>query len=221
MQKLLFSNRLFTIAITLGAITWAAGLMAAGHSASSIFVDDSIWDSAQLNFVPHTGSGAFGSYVTMNIPQGPVVKTCKAIEKAIGKKLINRGEAHITVVTPPEYNKILKPFLTMERINQIAEQNLIQNSSFDILCIGSGQSQLNGKKEETFFFVVQSTDLLKLRREVSRAFEAAGGEKGLFDAEKFYPHITIGFTKRDLHLSDGVVKNETSYDKRFRILIGI
>jgi 2'-5' RNA ligase len=149
------------------------------------------------------------------------MQTCKAIEKTIGRKLTNRGEAHITVVTPLEFDQVLKPFLTIEEINKIAKDNSIQESSFDILCIGSGRKELDGVNEETFFFVVESPDLLKIRHKIQEAFEAAGGKKSLFNGNYFFPHITIGFTKRDLHISDQVIKDDRSMDARFRILIGI
>lgn len=190
-------------------------------SATSIFIDDMIWESSKLSFIPHIGPGSFDSYITMDIPHPPVLSTCKAIEKAIGRKLTNRGEAHITVITPPEFDRTLKSALTMEEINAIAKEQRIQESSFDILCIGSGNRVIDGVNEETFFFVVQSPDLLKIREKIERAFEAAGGTKGSFKAKSFFPHITIGFTKRDLHLSDQVIKDDTSHDKRFKILIGI
>jgi hypothetical protein len=41
-------------------------------------------------------------------------------------------------------------------------------------------------------------------------FENSGGRPGDFDADKFYSHITVGFTDRDLHEADGVIKNMDS-----------
>lgn len=218
--KLMIGFSLFLLVLILCSSVKAQSIKLLS-SPTSIFVDDIIWESSKLSFISHIGPGPYDSYVTMDIPHLPVLKTCKAIESAIGRKLTNRGEAHITVITPPEFTGILKSALTMAEINDIAKEHRIQESSFDILCIGSGNRDLETVNEETFFFVVQSPDLLKIRKKIAEAFEAAGGIKGAFKPESFFPHITIGFTKRDLHLSDQVIKDDTSYDKRFKILIGI
>jgi len=205
---------------------------ASNENPAVIFLGDEIWETGSMPFITHTGTKPFSSYLTMNIPHKPVLKISKNIGEIIGRKLKNRGEAHITVITPPEFDNILKPYLSIERIHQIAEQNTIQDASFDIVCIGSGSivTKTSDKsievkqikeKEETFFLVVTSDDFFKLRKEIGRAFENAGGAKGAFNPEKFQPHITIGFTKRDLHASDGVVKDINSYDPRFKLLIGI
>lgn len=42
-------------------------------------------------------------------------------------------------------------------------------------------------------------------------------EKGKFRAERFFPNITVGFNKRDLHESDGVIKDKTTCFKPIQI----
>ena len=57
----------------------------------------------------------------MNLPYAPVQKLYKQVEAFEGGRLKNRGEAHITVITPVEFWNVLKPQgLTMQEIQKIA-----------------------------------------------------------------------------------------------------
>lgn len=64
--------------------------------------------------------------------------------------------------------------------------------------------------KSTVYLVVQSPDLVERRKALRNQFERNGGRTGDFDADRFFPHITVGFTGRDLHESDGVIKNNDS-----------
>jgi 2'-5' RNA ligase len=159
------------------------------------------------------------SALAMNIPYLPIFKLRKELETSLGAKLrflttwTPGGEAHITVITPPEYQKVLSPLLPMKDINALARKMKIQSSEFSVLGLGSGQKVLEGKPESTYFVVVKSEDLLNLRRAVEKEFLRRGGQKGAFSASSFYPHITVGYTLRDLHEADGVIKDLNSLDE--------
>ena len=185
------------------------------NAQSVVCLDTKIYDGASQPFIEHLGTGFFQSYLTMNLPYTPVKGLWKQLEKKLGRKLISRGEAHITVITPPEFTNGLDKKVSIQEIHKIAKKMKIQKSDFDVLCIGNGKKEIEGKVEETFFVVVQSADLMKIRKAVKKLFVKRGGDPSLFRPEKFYPHITIGFTKRDLHESDGVIKGDNSKDARF------
>ena len=163
-----------------------------------------------LNFIPHQGPGPFDSYLTMEIPYAPVKKLYKDLSNRLGANLITRGEAHITVITPPEFTGELKSYITMEEINALAVEMEIQKSQFAIKCLGSGSLIIDEKLEKTFYIVVESQDLLKIRRRILETIQARGGSPTLFKPERFFPHITVGFSKRDLHESDGIFKDATT-----------
>jgi 2'-5' RNA ligase len=130
------------------------------------------------------------------------------------------GEAHVTTITPVEYFWILKNYVDMKKINQIANELKIQNSDLTVLGLGRGQTLIDGKIEETYFVIVHSENLLKIRRSIYQEYLKAGGNPANWNPENFYPHITIGFTKRDLHEKDGVLKDvEHSLDNRFELVI--
>lgn len=168
---------------------------------------------APAPFLAHSGTGAFDNYLAMNLPFAPVETLWKALEKALGGvALKNRGEAHITVVAPPEFTSVLSKVLTMQEINEIATSLKIQSARFTPLCVGRAQVTLEGKMEQTYYVVVQSEDLVNIRRAVFRKYCEKGGEPSLWDPQHYYPHITVGFTKQDLHEeSNGVRKGVNSY----------
>ncbi len=166
--------------------------------------------SKDAPFLKHSGPGEFDSYLILNLPFEPVKQVYKSLEAKLQNTLTNRGEAHITVITPPEYYHQLRDFISIEEINKIAQAMNIQNSRFNILCIGKGEKVIEKKKEQTYYIVVESLDLLAIRKKIWSVYVEKGGDPKKFNPQKYYPHITLGFTKRDLHESDGIVKDSSS-----------
>lgn len=181
-------------------------LISGWSSGSTLTLDKKIQDGASVAFLTFAEPSQWGSWLQMNLPFEPMVNLKKQVEQIEGVTLKTRGEAHITVVTPVEYWNILKSKISIEEINRIAEQMDIQNSTFEIVCLGRGQLNL----AKTYFVVVTSEDLTNIRKAVQNAFISKGGSPTVFDPLNFYPHITLGFTDRDLHESDGVVKGSNS-----------
>lgn len=69
----------------------------------------------------------------------------------------------------------------------------------------------------TFYIVVKSQDLMEIRKEVEKLYIKRAGQPGQFRAERFYPHITVDFNKRDQHESDGLIKDKTTCFKPIQI----
>ena len=131
--------------------------------------------------------------------------------KTVHKPLKNRGEAHITLITPPEF-KILSTKLSAEKIHQISNDFLSLEPKFQNACIGHFEKA----NEHVYYVVAESTDLIKLRLQLS---EQSGLTKAEFDPELFFPHITLGFTERDIHYEEGAVKNKASCPKQLQSVI--
>jgi hypothetical protein len=131
------------------------------------------------------------------------------VEAATGLSLRDRGEAHITVVTPPE-EQVLRARLSGSEILAALGTDSIQQESFKVTCLGHGLVQAGHEKQETFYAVIYAPGLVARRAHLAAAFRAAGGSEGGFDPAHFYPHITVGFTHGDLHEQDGVVKDRDS-----------
>ena len=169
-------------------------------------------------FIVHNASGKYGSYLQMNIYYPPVKKLFEDIDADLGQSLNKknaRTEAHITVITPVEYRDILEPAgLTISKINQIALNMNIQQSDFEVVCLGKAEKY----EKTTSFLVVDSEDLFNLRRAIFREYTKLGGKPSQWDPELFYPHITVGYSHRDLHLdSDGIYKGYNSCWRKVEI----
>lgn len=180
-------------------------------ASQKIYISEQVYKNSKLPFQSHHGAGAFDSYLVMDVNYPSVADVYKQLLAAIkGVPLTNRGEAHITVITPVEFSEILKSKLSMQEIDNIAKKNKIQDANFEVVCVGKGSLEVNSKIEDTYFIIVRSADLLKIREEIQKLFIKKGGQKDDFRPQYFYPHITLGFTLRDLHVDDGVIKDESS-----------
>lgn len=158
----------------------------------------------------HTTFQARPDYLQMVLPYGPIRELFEELEREPGLgNLENRGEAHITVITPPEF-AVLSKKISIVEINEIAEADKIQASKVEARCLGAGQANVGGRNEQTYFVVVRSPDLVRLRARIYERYLKSGGAAGSFDPNHFYPHITLGFTKTDLHEGQGVIKDENS-----------
>lgn len=149
-----------------------------------------------------------GSYVAMNIDPTTIEPIKEELQRRYNTVLKSRGESHITLITPPEM-KVLRTRLTAKEINDIVKPK-IQSSKFDVVCIGNGEITQGQKTLLTYFLVVRSEDLMNLRIEILKAFQNKGGQPDEFSVAQYYPHITIGFTDRDLHEADGIIKDARS-----------
>ena len=146
-------------------------------------------------------------WVGIPMPYAPVEKIREELEKRIGKKLHHRGEAHITVITPPEF-RILSQTLKMNWIEKIVAKEGSMKAPIKVLCLKKITAVLGNKTEESWFISVESAELREFRSQVWRRFVANGGIPGDFAWKRWAPHITVGFTSRDLHDEDRISKDK-------------
>jgi hypothetical protein len=170
----------------------------------------SVFQASQLDFVAHAGPGPFDSYLVQPVNYRPIEALRRQLEAELPQPIHNRGEAHITVILAKEFQNVLKPILSMAEINTIARGENIVSAPFEAICVGEGSALVNGKLEHSYFLVIKAEKQLQIRRKIAAAFVAKGGKPGDFDADEYRPHITLGFTKRDLSAEDDVVKDQTS-----------
>lgn len=176
----------------------------------SLTLSSSIYQNSELPFISHQKDGRFGSYLTMNINLSPMLSLLNQLESTVGIELKSRGEAHITVITPIEFYDVLRKFISIEEIDQIALRQQIQSTPFDVVCLGRGSARMKGSIESTYFVVIESAQILALRTDIYNLFVSRGGNPSAFSPQHYFPHITLGFTKRDLHEADGVIKDRSS-----------
>lgn len=149
------------------------------------------------------------SYLSLDLAYPEIEKIRKEVESQLGYSLKNRGEAHVTVITPPEFAK-LKKHLSMKEIEFLAQEMGLQKTAYQFLCVGKGSLNEGNKNENTFYIVIQSERLFQIREAIHQLYVKKGGKAEDFNAELYYPHITLGYTKRDLHLEEGVKKDASS-----------
>lgn len=192
---------------------------------TSFELKKTILNTTHMQFETHIGRpDSMENALALNIEYNQIVLLRGAIEKHISKRLKfltawdPNGEAHITTISPVEFSQVLRHHISMQRINQIAREVDIQNADLKILGLGSGIREMDGAKEETFFLIVDSFKLRKIRHKVYSEFLVNGGSAKDFDPAWFFPHITIGYTKKDIHENSGLLKNiKHTLDKRFFI----
>jgi len=180
----------------------------------------SVQNSAVMPFVSSP------NFLSLNTPYEPILELRKSIKAHLGfenelnfsRAIFPQGEAHVTVITPPDFN-VLSQHLTIQDIESIALVENIQSSDLEILGIGSGKQSVANEERETFFLIVESAKLRRIRLLIYKLFIARGGDPKAWDPAWFFPHITIGFTHGDLH-EPVVLKNiKHSYDKRFKVSV--
>ncbi len=183
-----------------------------------------------MPFLEHIGlpDDRFGTSLAMNIQYPPIVSLREQITQQLGLStplkfftgFNKNGEAHVTTVTPVEYHDKLRRFVSPEKMSEIAMRFNIQSSDLEILGLGCGQAVLSGKNEDTYFVIIRSENLLRIRRAIYEEYLRNGGIPSEWNPEHFFPHITIGYTLRDLHEDDGVFKDLVhSLDARFRLYL--
>jgi 2'-5' RNA ligase len=152
---------------------------------------------------------ANANYLVQNIRFEPVNELKLGIESELHIKLIDRGEAHITVISPPEFTDI-QNHISISEINAFAQEKQLQTMPFKAVCVGSRAATINGSVEQTFYAVVRSPALVEFRRLIYEAAKAKGYAGSGFNPHVYYPHITIGYKHRDLHAQDGAIKDTSS-----------
>lgn len=119
------------------------------------------------------------------LPFAPYDQLRLQIENIEKIQLKHRGEAHITVLSPPEYEQV-KNFISIQEI-EIKFKTSVMNAQWQPVCIG----KFSKGNLSTYYVVVKSDDLIEIRKKIKNV--AIGSS---FNPEDYKPHITLGFTER-------------------------
>lgn len=185
------------LAWTLGGLAFAA------PSGPALHLDSKVLKTGKL------GPEKPAPYVSLDLDFEPFAALRTDVEKRNGIKLQHRSEAHVTLVTPPEFDLLVKVLAPAE-IRGVFEKHIDPKATtLKAVCVGQGVVEKNQKKEQTWFVVVEMPSAQVARRALAALFIKKGGSSK-FKPEEFYPHVTLGFDPHDLHIQDGVVKNKTT-----------
>lgn len=177
------------------------------------------------------GEGDWNGALAMDISYTPILRIRDQIEKSLynGKPLKfltawePQGEAHITTITPVEYQECMWSedrkidVLHIKDIEEIALDHNIQGSDLVFLGMGYGEKDFTDRNniDQTHFVIVTSKNLLKIRHAVYSRYLENGGDAGCWNPDQFYPHITVGYTHKDIHFPDVEKNLKNSQDSRF------
>ncbi len=185
-------------------------VVSASAFAAPFTLSKAAFDNHAVPFLPHIGSAPMSNYLAMNLRFEPFNALREQVEQRLGVKLKQRGEAHITTVSPVEYDNALRAKISINDINILAARRRIQTTPYSVVCVGRGRALIEGKEAYTYFAVVSAPGLVALREDIAQVFARRGGSPKAFSPRYFYPHVTLGFTDRDLHDTDGVIKDRRS-----------
>ncbi|MFZ3229262.1 MAG: hypothetical protein WA160_03570 [Pseudobdellovibrio sp.] len=146
------------------------------------------------------------NYVSLDIAYPYYKMILGKLENRLGKSLKSRGESHVTLITPPEFN-VLKTKISPEQIHKMAAVFFETKPEFKSVCLGKFEKKILSEPQQVYFVVIESKDFLEFRKSLALQ---SGLDKNTFDPDLFYPHVTIGFSERDLHYEDGAIKNATA-----------
>lgn len=146
--------------------------------------------------VPFVGHGDYYAVAVALPPAQALLTQLNTFLGLPGAGLKNRGEAHITALTPAEFSVLRKRPNGLETINRIASAVKLQSAPWTPVCIGVGVSAKE-KALQTYYVVVDSPPIAAFRAQLAK-------DLGAFEdpADPYHPHITLGFTGRDLFNRD-------------------
>ncbi len=128
-----------------------------------------------------------------------------------GQKLEDRGESHITVITPPEGktgffkgSRGIDLVLPTKKMIQMYKKKM-QEALYTPLCIGMQQNK--DKSKTVFYIVINSEDIIDIRNSIYYYVQRKDKTIPFHPTKNYFSHITIGFVGGDVH---GVDKSSKS-----------
>ncbi|KAI9469042.1 MAG: hypothetical protein EXX96DRAFT_590237 [Benjaminiella poitrasii] len=149
------------------------------YQGSSIIVDKRILNTKHVPFIEHPDGNSSWLGITFDFQYvKPIFDLVNSTEE---KPLLNRGEAHATVISPPEFAVLAKADITVDQMNEVAISHAIQSSKVDIVCLGKEDVVIQGQQRIVYQIIIKSKDLIKIRKRLFQLYVEKGGNTSLFD----------------------------------------
>ncbi|ORX98224.1 hypothetical protein K493DRAFT_313717 [Basidiobolus meristosporus CBS 931.73] len=174
-------------------------------------------DGKRVDFIPHVGTKPFTNWLGMNLDFKLVEPLSKALNASLPAPIKGRGEAHVTVITPPEFDVLAKANVTIEQINKVAVARKIQATYVEPYCLGRVAKVIDNVPQASYQVIVKAKNLNRIRRDIFNIYVKQGGEPSQFNPDNYYPHITLGFINRDLFEEDGISKGTNACWARLKL----
>ncbi len=163
-------------------------------------------------------------YVSIEFPYPPFQHLFRQVNESRltqGKLPLNsRGEAHLTLLRPAEIKELQKVLTEADwkSLPALAEELGVAKAPLEVVTVGVSRARIQTPAgstvdAETVYLVVKSEGAGAFRNKVSELAQRRRREAGrspafTFEPNAHAPHITLGFTHRDLHEADGVDKTK-------------
>jgi hypothetical protein len=164
------------------------------------------FDPKSDGFVSH------GNYLAVQPPGSPFREVVSELEKRVSGKLQSDSSAQVTVISPAEY-EILKTKINMKEIEDIALWLEIQSADLKPVCVGQGLEKVDGLNEQSYFVVLKSDTLTRIRREISSLFIERGGDIDVFMPDQYQPSLPLGFTMAETSASQAAAQSNVLVSK--------
>eukprot|EP00850_Spirogloea_muscicola_P023107 SM000329S12570 [mRNA] locus=s329:22993:23643:+ [translate_table: standard] len=145
-------------------------------------VGGSLFAGRAVPFVKHEDGLPFGSYLTLSLDFEPALDLFRRLNVTQGP-LLSRGEAHVTVISPVEY-QVLAPLVNISEITTIALKHKIQRAAMPPICVGRASKTTvdNGSSvfQDVYFVKIHTGKTLEnIRYDVQQLFIRRGGNGAL------------------------------------------
>ena len=96
--------------------------------------------------------------LNLSVPFEPIQKLFEEVKTSFDlPALRSRGEAHITVLTPPEFQRVFASQFTAQEVMDIMRQEGLEQSHYDTVCLGHVSAEIRGQEQKAFFVLGQLT----------------------------------------------------------------
>lgn len=146
---------------------------------TEFLISSDVYDTFRVPF------RSFPNSLEMVVPQEPVKSFF--VEWSQDHPDVTPPELYsIPVVSPREMER-LKKFIKKEEIEKFAKESFLQNSRFNVICIGQTETTAG----LDYFIVLESEELTKIRLEILEIFRIRGGDRKDFFATAYTPILPL------------------------------
>ncbi|KAI8058410.1 hypothetical protein BDF22DRAFT_665550 [Syncephalis plumigaleata] len=115
--------------------------------------------------------------------------------------------AFVRVITPAEFAILHRQGVTMDQINDAALNRYIAYTEYQIDCLAVTEAS----DDFALYLRVYSRQWLLIRGDIAEIFYGLGGDKSLFQPERYHPHITVGHSHPGKLHDDKVAINDDNH----------
>lgn len=151
-----------------------------------------------------------GPVFAQNLHAPPLDELRRAIEKRTQLTLQAPEGSSLAILDAFETKAVLASGFSRDELHRMALEFDIQGYDFEPVCVGRGSIGTGEEGRSVYFMVVRSPAVQEFRGRLRETLINRDPGGAALLREPYEPHVTLGYTHRDLTHEDGVKKDETS-----------